>query len=368
MDYLKSAKINGKTVKFPIYFPDATRAVVRSLDASDLEQAQVEGMVINTYHLMTQPGTSVLKEFGGTAKFMGWKGLIASDSGGFQLLSMIYRNKALGKITQNGVVFHIDSQGKKAKNIFTPEKSIEVQFGLGADIMICLDDCPAADATVEQVELSVQRTVYWAKRCKDEFTRQLKQRKFIATKRPILLAVVQGGHSKTLREKCAKELMEIGFDGYGFGGWPLDSDGNMDYEIMKVVVNAIPDKQPKFALGVGNPWAIVEGFKMGYHIFDCVLPTRDARHQRLYVFGKDPDKADILNDKSLHQFLYISRERYVRDNGPISEFCDCYTCKNHSLGYLRHLFMIEDSLAWRLATIHNLRTYTKLIEVLRKNV
>ncbi len=366
MKYLRETKVNSKKILFPIYFPDATRGVVRSLDSVDLKKAKVEGVVINTYHLMTQPGTSVLKDLKGTKRFMGWDGLIASDSGGFQLLSMIYKNKALGSISQNGVIFHLDSTGKNKKYVFTPEKSIEVQFGLDPDIMICLDDCPAQNASPAENELSVNRTIEWAKRCKEEYLRQIKKRKMKNDDRPILLAVIQGGHSKKERERCAKALIDIGFDGYGFGGWPLDEEGNMDLEILKFTADLMPSNQPKFALGVGNPLAIVEGFKMGYHIFDCVLPTRDARHQRLYVFNEDPVKGDILNNKKIHQFIYIARESYVRDSRPVSQFCDCHTCQNYSRAYLHHLFVIEDSLAWRLATIHNLRTYTKLIEVLRK--
>ncbi|MFH1451281.1 MAG: tRNA guanosine(34) transglycosylase Tgt [bacterium] len=367
MKYLKKYLINGKEVSFPIYFPDATRAVVRSLDAVDLKQAKIEGLVINTYHLMTQPGTSVLKEAGGTKRYMGWDGLIASDSGGFQLLSMIYKNKELGTISDNGVVFYLDSTGGKKKSLFTPEKSIEVQFSLDADIIICLDDCPSAKATVAENKLSVDRTIAWARRCKEEYWRQIEKRKSKKLERPSLLAVIQGGGDPKERERCAKGLLEIGFDSYGFGGWPLDEEGNMNLEILKTTVSFMPENLPKFALGVGNPLAIVEGFKMGYNIFDCVLPTRDARHKRFYVFTEDPEKADILNNQEIHQFLYIVREKYVRDSRPISEFCDCYTCQHHSRAYLHHLFKIEDSLAWRLATIHNLRTYTKLIEVLRKH-
>jgi len=368
MEYLKEASINGKKVFFPIYFPDATRAVVRSLDSIDLKEAKVEGIVINTYHLMTQPGTSVIKEIGGVRKYMNWPGLIVSDSGGFQLLSMIYKNKELGTVNSNGVVFHLGSKGEKKKYIFTPEKSIEVQFELEADLMVCLDDCPAINAKPEEVELSVNRTIEWAKRGKEEYLKQLEQRKMSDSSRPTLLAVIQGGHDKKLRERCGRALVEIGFDGYGFGGWPLDEQGKVNLKILEFTASLTPDDKLKFALGVGNPSAIAGGFKVGYHIFDCVLPTRDARHQRLYVFAKDPDKADLLNDEEIHQFVYIMREKYVRDGSPISEFCDCHTCRNFSRAYLRHLFEIKDSLAWRLATIHNLRTYTKLTEVLRTYV
>lgn len=368
MTYLRNFVFKNKKIDFPVYFPDATRGVVRSLDSNDLQQSHIEGLVVNTYHLMSQPGTTVLAEMGGIKKFMGWSGLVASDSGGFQLLSLIYRNQAFGKINDQGVIFYRGSQGKKRRYNFTPEKSIQVQFSIEPDIIICLDDCPAKNAKKEEIEKSVDRTIEWAKRCKQEYERQIERRKIKDEDRPKLLAVIQGGDDKKLREKCGQSLLKINFDAYGFGGWPLDESGKVNLDILGYTASLMPDDRPKFALGVGNPLAIVEGFKLGYQIFDCVLPTRDARHERLYIFEKDPQKADILEDKDIFGHLFIGREKYVRDTQPISEYCDCHTCRNYSRAYLHHLFQIEDSLAWRLATIHNLRTYSRLIEILRKNV
>lgn len=361
MTQLKQYLVKDKKITLPIYLPDATRAIVRSLDSADLKGSGVEGMVINTYHLMTQPGTTVIKALGGVGRFMNWPGLLVSDSGGFQLLSMIYKNSSLGKINKDGVIFYVNSQGEKRKYNLTPEKSIQVQLALGSDILICLDDCPSAKASAPENLLSVQRTIEWAKRCQEEY---LKLTRALKTPLPKLFAVVQGGESEALRTKCARELIKIGFDGYCFGGWPLDEDKKLR-SVVKLTADLLPPDKPKFALGIGNPAAIVEGFKMGYHIFDCVLPTRDARHQRLYVFSGDPQRVDILNNPYFYEYLHILKEKYVRDNRPVSDYCDCYTCHNYSRAYLHHLFRIEDSLAWRLGTIHNLRTYTKLIEVLR---
>lgn len=365
--HLRNYLIKGKKISFPIYCPDATRAVVRGLDTRDLEAAKVEALVVNTYHLMTQPGKSVFKKLGGIKSYMNWSGLIISDSGGFQVLSMIYRNKSFGKINDEGVIFYHSSGGKKKKYRFTPEKSIEVQFNLGADILICLDDCPAARAAKEKIEVSVRRTIEWAARCKEKFLSEIEAKKMKEDERPLLFAVIQGGDDKNLRKKCAEGLKKIGFDGFCFGGWPINKEGNFNLDILKYTLELMPWDLPKFALGVGTPQDIVDCFKLGYNIFDCVLPTRDARHQRLYIFSQNPEKADILK-KNIHEHLYILREKYVRDNSPISEFCDCHTCRNYSRAYLHHLFRIEDSLAGRLATIHNLRTYTKLIEVLRKKI
>lgn len=363
---MNQISIKNRKINLPIFLPDATRGVVRSIDSNDLEKAHVKGVVVNTYHLMIQPGVSVLKTIGGIKSLMNWSGLVVSDSGGFQVMSLIHQKKAFGHLVEDGIVFYSGLKSRKKKYLFTPEKSIQVQFALKPDIMICLDDCPSFNAKQKDVEESVVRTIKWAKRCKKEYLKQIKEQKIKDSQRPLLFAVIQGGSSKELRKKCAQELIKIGFDGFGFGGWPIDKSGNLNLEILKFTAELIPDNLPKFALGVGNPQAIIECFKSGYQIFDCVLPTRDARHERLYIFKNNPDKIDILNKKDNFEYIYISREKYVCDANPISRFCDCHTCQNYSRAYLHHLFKIGDSLAWRLATIHNLRTYTKLIEILKK--
>jgi len=368
MNYLKSFFFEKREIKFPIYFPDATRGVIRTLDNRDLFEVGVEGVVVNSFHLMSKPGATVLKSLKGIKKFMNWDGWVVSDSGGFQLLSLVYENKSFGKIDDNGITFYRDSKGKKSKHQLTPEKSVQIQFNIGSDIIICLDDCPSAKVTSDENSESVRRTIEWAKRSKDEFQKQISNRRIFNNDSPFIFAVIHGGNDKALRDKCAKELIKIGFDGYCFGGWPLDNERKLNRNILSFTASLMPDNLPRFALGVGNPKAISDCVKMGYNIFDCVLPTRDARHQRLYVFTKEPQEMDIFNEENITDFVYITDERHVRDPKPISAYCDCYTCKNYSRSYLRHLFEIEDSLAWRLATIHNLRTYTKLISVLRENV
>lgn len=353
-------------MQLPIYFPDATRGVVRGVDSDDLQSASIEGLVVNTYHLLSNPGISVLKNVGGLKKLMNWEGWIISDSGGFQMLSLIYQNNLNGKVNNDGIVFHRDTKGKKRRIEFSPEKSIQTQFAIGSDIMFCLDDCPPIKASEKDYAISVQRTVSWAKRCKTEYLKQVSLKKLSENNRPKLFAVIQGGNEKRLRQLCAESLLEIGFDGYGFGGWPLDSEGNYNLDILHYTANLTPNNFPRFGLGIGNPQAIIDCFKLGYTMFDCVLPTRDARHQRLYVFSHNPNKVNLLEGHGHVKYLHIIREKYVRDSRPISEWCDCSTCQNYSRAYLRHLFEIEDSLAGRLATIHNLRTYTLLIEKLRQ--
>lgn len=364
MKYLKELSIKNRVIHFPFFLPDATRAVIRSLDSFDLKEAGVEGIVVNVFHLMSNPGITVLKSLGNVKYFMNWDRLVVSDSGGFQLLSVIRENKSYGNVNSDGIIFYPGSQGARKK--LTPEKSIQIQFSIGSDIFICLDDCPSINASVEENISSVNRTIEWAKRCKEEFQKQLYIRK-MQNNHPLLFAVIHGGNDENLRERCAEELIKIGFDGFCFGGWPLDKDGKFNNKILSFTANLIPDDLPKFALGVGNPKAIVDCFLMGYNMFDCVLPTRDARHQRLYIFPEMPEKSDVLNSEKVTDFVYIMDQKYIKDTRPISIFCDCHTCRNYSRAYIHHLFEINDSLALRLATIHNLRTYTKLIEILRNS-
>lgn len=353
---------------FPIFLPDATRGVIKSLDSKDIAGTNTEGVIVNTYHLMSQPGVSILKDFGGIKKLMNFEGWVISDSGGFQLLSLVYQNKSFGKITSEGVTFYRGSKGEKGRYYFTPEKSIQVQFDINPDILICLDDCPARKHNNEENKLSVGRTIDWAKRCKEEYLKQIESRKISQDEKPLLFGVIQGGRDKLERERCAKELIKIGFDGYCFGGWPISEQGGINKEMLAFTASLLPDNLPKYALGVGDPQAIVDCTSMGYNIFDTVLPTRDARHQRLYIFNRDPDKTDLRVGQGNFGFIYSMREKNILDNGSISSFCHCYTCQNYSIAYLYHLFKIEDSLASRLATIHNLWTYAKLIEVLRKYI
>ncbi len=357
-------------MRFPVYFPDATRAVIRSLDSQDLQKVGIEGMILNPYHLASQPGINVIKKFRGIKKYMNWPGFAITDSGGWQLLSLVYKDPKFGKINDQGVVFYKDSLGKNKKYVFTPEKSIKNQFDIGADIIICLDDCPGKNASKKQIEISNQRTIAWAKRCQIEFNAQIKKRKLSGKNKPLLLAVVQGGNDKKLRARCAKALAEIDFDAYGWGGWTANAKGGLNIDIGKFIVSQLPKDKPKFALGVGYPWDIIEGTKAGYHIFDCVIPTREARHKRLYVWEKDPNKTNLLktNSRKLFKYFYPDKGKYVSDKKPVDKYCDCLLCKNYSRAYLHHLFKIKDSLSWRLATIHNLRVYAKLIEILRKNV
>lgn len=361
---MKSVTIKGKTYDLPIFLPDATRAVVKSTATKDVENSGIKGAVVNTYHLMTTPGISVLKEFGGVKNFMNFDGLVASDSGGWQIFSLIHRDKKPGKITDKGVTFNFGGKNSK-KTLFTPEKSIQVQFSIGSDIIVCLDDFTNPTATDLEIKLSVDRTVLWAKMCKEEFNKIVKEKKLTDKTRPLLLAVVQGGMNRDLRKECLDRLEEIGFDGYGFGGYVVEENG-VNMGISEYLASILPNDKIKFALGNGMPIEIAKMYKQGWNIFDCTLPTRDARNKRLYVFDKIPTSYEDLVNPDTYGYVYINREKYIRDKTPIDENCDCFTCKNYSKGYLNHLFKIEDTSALRLATVHNLRTYSRLMDYIKE--
>ncbi len=381
MQEIKDIKIKNKTYRLPIYLPDATLGVARNLDSLDLANVGLEGVMVNTYHLIQKPGEEILKSVGGIKKMMNWTGFVSSDSGGFQLFSLIRKNPNLGKITDEGIVLYNGAK-KQKKTLFTPEDSIRMQFALGSDVMICLDDFTPPEANEKRTEESVKRTIAWAKRAKAEFNRLLKKHGFTADNRPLLLAPIQGHDSVEWRNFCAVELQKIGFDLYGLGGWPFQKDGKFDYSFCEKNAELTAKDSYRFALGVGTPENIVKLFFMGYQFFDCVLPTRDARHQRLYTFKVNPK---TLDRKKLHElvkenklgeifdYIYIGKGKFATDKTAVSDFCDCPICKKTanipqvSKAYLHHLFKIGDGSAFRLASLHNLRTYVQVIEALRKS-
>ena len=359
---MDSLTVKGRKYKLPIFLPDATRGVVKGIDSLDLQEAGVEGVVVNTYHLMTFPGVKVLKSAGDIKKFMNFNGLVVSDSGGWQVYSLIHRSKNKGKITDRGVNFTIGGGNKK---VFTPEESIKIQFDIKSDVIVCLDDFTPPDASLKKAEATVKRTIKWAEVSQKEYKKQLKRRRISSRDRPHLYAVVQGGYFKKLRKNCAEALVNLNFDGYGYGGYVIDDKGNLDLKLSKFVSETLPDNKPKFALGIGKPVDIANLVSTGWNIFDCTLPTRDARHQRLYTLNKEPRKMEDLQDPKNFSYVYINKQAYKNDLTPISLYCDCKVCKNFSKAYLRHLFKIRDTSAYRLATIHNLKFYSNIIKMLR---
>ncbi len=344
----------------PTFLPDATRAVVRSIDSADLENCGVDGLVMNAYHLMQRPGSSTVKALGGLHQMSGWQRPIVTDSGGFQIYSLIRQNAKYGRLTDKGAVFTTDGSSRKYN--LTPEKSIQLQMSYGADILVCLDDCTHAEDSLVEQEKSVRRTVAWAKRAKQEFLRLVDEKELAA--RPRLFGVIQGGANVDLRRQCAHELLDIGFDGFGYGGWPLDSDGNLLTDMLQLTRDLVPPDLPLHALGVGHPANVAACARMGYPIFDSAMPTRDARNGRLYAFTTDDARLIGVGD-DWFKYVYVTDDKQIKTNEPVSPFCDCLTCSRYSVGYLYHLYKINDALFMRLATIHNLRFMMRLMAFLR---
>ena len=291
----------------------------------------------------------------------GWTGPIITDSGGFQAYSLIQQNAKFGSLSADGITFKPEGSDRKFQ--LTPEKAIQLQMSYGADIIMCLDYCTHVDAAYDLQAEAVLRTIDWARRSKKEYERLLKQKKLAEEKRPLLFGVVQGGGSEELRRRCAEALLEIGFDGFGYGGWPLDKHGNLLTDIITYTRGLIPSHYQMHALGVGHPGSIAELTRLGYGIFDCAMPTRDARHARLYGFTSPT--TSFSSGEKWFTYLYVNDDKYIKNNRPVSEFCDCLCCTHYSAGYLHHLFKINDSLFFRLATIHNLRFMTMLTQRIR---
>jgi queuine tRNA-ribosyltransferase len=354
---------NDGDLPLPVFFPDATRAVVRSVDTSDLILTKTSGILVNTFHLWQELGQDVLKKFGGIGNFMNWNGGIISDSGGFQVMSVIKSGEMKGKITDEGVVFY---PSKNKKVILTPEKSIQFQMSLKTDMVVVLDDFTDPKVGYKEAKESVIRTIEWANRSKKEFLKICKEKNLIEKTRPYILGVVQGGKFSDLRKYCAEELTKIGFDGFGYGGWPINEEGKFDIKTAKIIAGSTPKDYFLYGLGVGKPNDIVACANLGYNIFDCVLPTRDARHGRLYVYNFNSIEEIDVGKPNFYSFYRPDKKENISDKSPVSLACDCLLCKNYSKAYLAHLFKIGDFTAGRLATIHNLRFYSILMEKLRK--
>ncbi len=342
-----------KLPPLPVFFPDATRGLIKSLDTTDIENTKTNGVLVNTYHLYKDLGIEFIKSKGGIKKFMDFKGYVISDSGGFQVGSLIKMNPTAGFVNDSGATFK--PVGEKVVKL-TPEDSIKFQFELGSDMLVVLDDFTDPKATYDEAKASVERTILWAKRSKSEFERLCGQKLMTSDQRPLLLGVVQGGYFQDLRKYCADELAKIGFDGFGYGGWPMNLDGKFDLESAKTIADNTPDGYHLYGLGIGKPEDIVALSKMGYNIFDCVLPTRDARHGRAYVFtGEGYD----------YEFVSLTKGRIMNEDVALSKVCDCLTCSRYTRSYLAHLFKVGDPVAGRLITIHNLRFYSMLMEKIR---
>ncbi len=344
-------------LELPAFVPDATRGAIRTLDSDDLARCGVRALMVNAVHLAERPGASVVGRLGGLHRWLGFPGVILCDSGGFQVLS-IGRGEPGGRrarVSDDGVEFRFTEDAEVQR--LTPEKCIARQFELGADVMFTLDHCTFPDDPPELQEKSVERTIAWAARSKEEFERRV-ARAAASSARPLLFSVVQGGALPELRRACAARLVEIGFDGYGFGGWPIDAAGRL-VDAVGEVAALLPREAPKHALGVGMPENLVLAARLGYDLFDCTLPTRDGRHGRLYAFRSGWQRA-LATGAPFYEFVNAHDPRHLLDAAPIDADCDCPACMRSSRSYLHHLFKSGDTAGQRLATLHNLRFFFRL--------
>jgi queuine tRNA-ribosyltransferase len=325
-------------VNTPVFMPVGTQATVKTLSPEDLLNVGAEIILSNTYHLFLRPGHELIREFGGIQKFMGWNRPVLTDSGGFQVFSLA----ELRKITEEGVTFQSPLDGG-VKHLITPEYAVDIQEALGADIIMAFDECTPYPATRDYVQESLERTLRWAKRC-----RKAKRKTDQA-----LFGIIQGGMYPDLRKRSVEALVDIGFDGYAIGGLSVGETKPMMYEMIETSMSELPGNQPRYLMGVGTPEDLVEGVDRGIDMFDCVMPTRNARNGTFFTsFGK----------------VVIRNAQYERDHGPIDSECGCYTCTNFSRAYLRHLFNAGEVLALRLGTVHNVFFYLNLMRNIRTNI
>jgi len=327
----------GKSVT-PMFMPVGTQATVKTLNPEELKDAHADVVLSNTYHLWLRPGEGIVEKAGGLHEFMNYKnGPILTDSGGFQVFSLAEKKN----IKEEGVYFksHIDGS-----NLFlSPEKSIEIQNKLGADIIMSFDECPPYPATREYMENSINRTLRWAKRGKAVHSNS----------NQALFGIVQGGEFEDLRRFSAEATVKIGFDGYSIGGAAVGETKEVQYKEVEYATKYLPEDKIRYLMGVGDPIDIIEGVMRGVDIFDCVAPTRIARHGNAHTkYGK----------------INLRNSKYKEDFTPIESNCDCYACKNFTKAYVRHLLISEEVLGQRLLSIHNIRFLTRLVEDIRTNI
>jgi queuine tRNA-ribosyltransferase len=322
------------TIATPIFMPVGTQATVKAMTPDELKAVGAQIILGNTYHLYLRPGHDALARRGGLHRFMAWDGPILTDSGGFQVFSL----GELRKITEDGVRFrsHIDG----SSHLITPEISIAVQEALGSDIAMCFDECPPARADIATVQLAVDRTTRWARRCQEAHRRSGQA----------LFGIVQGGTYRELREQSAAELVALDFPGYALGGVSVGESKELTLEVLSSSAPLLPSNRPRYVMGIGTPEDLVEAVTAGYDMFDCVMPSRNARNGMLFTsFGR----------------VNIKRAEYAEDDGPIDPDCGCYVCRTFSRAYLRHLFRAGEILASRLNTYHNLYYYLDLMRQVR---
>ncbi len=324
-------------VETPVFIPVGTQATVKTLTPEELKALGVSLILSNVYHLFLRPGVEVIAGLGGLHRFMNWPGPLLTDSGGYQILSLA----PLRRVREDGVLFRSHLNG--SQHFLTPEQVVGLQEALGVDLLVCLDECPPYPAPEAEVVKAAARTLNWARRS------------LTALSRPeaALFAVVQGGMLPALRREQAQAFRELPFAGYALGGLSVGEDKATTHAMVEVTVPELPVDKPRYLMGVGTPEDLLEGVARGIDMFDCVLPTRNARNGLAFTStGR----------------VVIKNADYARDPGPLDGDCGCYTCRHFSRAYLRHLFVAREILAYRLLTLHNLYYYVNLMTRMRQAV
>ncbi|MBD9075163.1 tRNA guanosine(34) transglycosylase Tgt [bacterium] len=329
---------HGQEYETPMFMPVGTQATVKTLSPEEVKDTKAGIILANTYHLWLRPGDEIVKKAGGLHKFMNYDGPILTDSGGFQVFSLAKPKD----ITEEGV--HFKNQYNGDKLFLTPEKSIKIQENLGSDIVMSFDECPPASASYDYLKQSVERTLRWAKRGKDVFKGE----------NQLLFGIVQGGAYEDLRKMSAESLVAMNFDGYSIGGVANDHESKEDmYKAFLYSTKYLPEDKLRYAMGIGEPIDLVEGVIRGVDLFDCVTPTRLARHGHAFTkYGK----------------INLKNAKYKEDFTPISEECDCYACKHYTKAYIKHLINADETFGARLLSIHNIRYLVSLMEEIREAI
>jgi queuine tRNA-ribosyltransferase len=322
-------------IETPAFMPVGTQGTVKGMLPRDLREMGCQVLLSNTYHLYLRPGHEIVRTLGGLHRFMGWDGPILTDSGGYQVFSL----GAMRKISEEGVYFQSHLDG--STHLLTPEKVVEIQEALGSDITMVLDECIPHDAVRSYVKDSTERTIRWAERCQRARGR----------KDQMMFGIIQGGMHEDLRRRCAEEMALIPFDGFAAGGLGVGEGVELLRSVSSFTASLLPDDRPRYLMGVGRPEDMLSAVRVGFDLFDCVIPTRNGRNGTLFTSsGK----------------LSIKRAEFAADPRPLDEHCGCYTCRHFSRAYLRHLFMAGEILASQLNSLHNLYFYHRFMESCRE--
>lgn len=325
------------TIETPVFMPVGTQGSVKGMSPHELVEMGASIILGNTYHLYLRPGTEVVREAGGLHRFMGWNGAILTDSGGFQVFSLAQ----LRRVEEEGVWFrsHLDGSA----HFIGPEESIRIQEALGSDIAMAFDECPPYPCDAEPLRRAVERTLRWARRCREAHRRDDQA----------LFGIVQGGVDRALREACAQELIELDFPGYAIGGLSVGEPKELMYQAIEWTNAVLPQERPRYLMGVGTPEDLLNGIARGVDMFDCVLPTRNARHGNVFTAQGN---------------ISVKSARYARDFTPLDPECGCYVCRHFTRAYIRHLLKANELLGLRLTTYHNLAFLLRLMEEARRRI